>query len=74
VPAVSRPDGSFIGTPAGETTIEEGDTLIIYGRTDALQRLDKRLKGTRGNREHRVMIKKQQKVQKKELEERHKET
>lgn len=67
--AISRPDGSFYGTPSGETTIKDSDTLIIYGRTDALQRLEKRLKGTRGNREHKTMMRKQQRVQKKELEE-----
>jgi Trk K+ transport system NAD-binding subunit len=67
--AISRRDGSFYGTPAGETTIEDGDTLIIYGRTRALQRLEKRLKGSRGNREHKTMMREQQKVQKKELEE-----
>lgn len=71
--AISQPDGSFYGTPTGETTIQDGDTLIIYGRIDALQRLEKRLKGSRGNREHKAMMREQQKVQKKELEESRKE-
>jgi hypothetical protein len=67
--AISRQDGSFFGTPAGETTIEDGDTLIVYGRAEALQKLEKRLKGTRGNRQHKAMIRKQQKVQNRELKE-----
>jgi hypothetical protein len=67
--AISRQDGSFYGTPAGETTIEDGDTLIVYGRAEALQKLDKRLKGTRGNSEHKAMIRKQKKVQNRELKE-----
>ena len=67
--ALSRSDGSFYGAPAGETTIQDGDTLVVYGRTDALQKLEKRLKGSRGNKEHQSMMRQQKRVQKKELEE-----
>jgi hypothetical protein len=67
--AISRSDGSFFGAPGGETTIQDGDTLVVYGRTDALQKLEKRLKGAKGNKEHKSMIRKQEKVQKKELKE-----
>lgn len=67
--AISRSDGSFFGAPGGETTIQDGDTLVVYGRTDALQNLEKRLKGKKGNKEHRSMIRQQEKVQKKELKE-----
>ena len=65
--AISRKDGTFLGSPSGETQIQDGDTLVIYGRTDALQRLEKRLKGKKGNREHRSMVIKQDRVQKKEM-------
>jgi len=65
--AISRKDGTFLGSPSGETQIQDGDTLVIYGRTEALQRLEKRLKGKKGNREHRSMVIKQDRVQKKEM-------
>ena len=65
--AISRKDGSFLGSPSGETQIQEGDTMVIYGRTDALQKLEKRLKGKVGNQEHQSMVKKQDRVQKKEM-------
>jgi len=67
--AISRSDGSFFGAPMGETTIQDGDTLVVYGRIDALLKLEKRLKGSKGNKEHQSMIRKQEKVQEKELKE-----
>ncbi len=67
--AISRSDGTFLGSPAGETTIQEGDTLVVYGRTEALQKMEKRLKGSKGEKEHQHMVKKQDRVQKKEMKE-----
>lgn len=67
--AISRSDGSFFGAPAGETTIQDGDTLVVYGHTEALQKLEKRLKGAKGNKEHKSMIRKQERAKEKELEE-----
>lgn len=34
-----RGDGSYIGAPAGDRTIEPGDTLLAYGRKARLQGL-----------------------------------
>ena len=45
----------------------ENDTLVIYGRTEALQKLERRLKGKKGNQEHTTMVKKQNRVQEKEM-------
>jgi hypothetical protein len=67
--AISRKDGTFLGAPARNTRIQEGDSIIIYGRAEALSNLEKRLKGVEGNREHRQMTKEQKKVQKHEKEE-----
>jgi hypothetical protein len=64
--AISRNDGTFIGNPNGETIIRENDSLIIYGRATALNKLEKRLKGDRGNREHKQMMRQQEKILKKE--------
>lgn len=67
--AITRQDGTFLGSPSGETQIDENDTLVIYGRTQCLQKLERRLKGEKGNKEHKSMVKKQQQVQKKEMSE-----
>jgi hypothetical protein len=67
--AISRKDGTFLGAPARNTTIKEGDSLIIYGRAESLSKLEKRLKGAAGNREHRQMRREQKKVQQHEKEE-----
>ena len=60
--ALSRTDGTFLGAPDGETTIKDGDVLIMYGRARAIQRLEKRLKGSEGNKEHRDSVEEQKKV------------
>lgn len=67
--AISRNDGTFLGTPGGDTSIQEGDSLIIYGRATAINRLESRLRGQRGNREHRAMIKEQKQVHSEEIKE-----
>jgi len=47
---VVRPNGQYIGAPSGHTAIYSGDTLIVYGRQEALAELDERLPGPRGRR------------------------
>lgn len=46
--AVERPDGTFLGTPQADTVMRAEDRLIVYGRVDALKRLDERRKGFAG--------------------------
>jgi len=65
--AISRGDGSFMGSPGPDTQIMEGDTMVVYGRTESLKKIEKRHKGDRGNREHRNMVKKQDRIQKREM-------
>ena len=36
---IHRSDGSFSGTPTGETTIQPGDTVVAYGRSSVLSGL-----------------------------------
>lgn len=64
--AITRNDGTFLGTPHGTTTIQEGDSLIVYGRVEALSKLERRSKGKRGDQSHRKMMDEQKKVVKKE--------
>ncbi len=66
---ITRRDGTFLGTPDGETKIMDGDSLIIYGRADGLQKIEKRSKGASGNREHKEMTTEQDKEVKKEKKE-----
>ena len=58
---VQKPDGSYIGAPTGKTNIAEKDTLILYGRHEALAELDRRRAGLRGDSAHKKAIA-QQKV------------
>lgn len=50
--AIGREDGTFISAPRGDQHLETQDTLIIYGRREQIQNLDKRRAGSRGNQEH----------------------
>ncbi|MEL6497953.1 MAG: TrkA C-terminal domain-containing protein [Planctomycetota bacterium] len=40
--SLTKPSGAFIGAPRGRTDLEAGDTLLLYGRDDALANLDQR--------------------------------
>lgn len=60
--AITRQDGTYLGTPEGKTRIREGDTLILYGRDKAFEKIEKRMKGRSGNREHEEMVKEQKEV------------
>lgn len=39
---IRRVAGDYIGVPRGTTTIEAGDTLVLYGREERLAELDRR--------------------------------
>jgi hypothetical protein len=49
---IHRIDGYYVGVPRGETRIDSGDRLILYGREDDLTELDDRLKGPSGDEAH----------------------
>ena len=49
---VERPSGEFIGAPNGETRLEEGDNIIIYGRDSTVAELSQRQRGIKGDIEH----------------------
>jgi hypothetical protein len=59
---ITRREGTFIGTPSGETDIMPGDTLILYGRGDMVERLDRRHKGIGGELAHAEAVTEQKKV------------
>lgn len=49
---IVRRDGKFVGTPRGDTVVKPSDTLILYGRTSDIAKLDQRRKGPGGNIQH----------------------
>lgn len=54
--AVGRPGGSWLSAPSGSTVLHEGDTLIIYGRSDQLSEVDNRPAGADGDAAHRSAV------------------
>ena len=44
-----------MGVPPADTVIKAGDELVCYGNSDDLKNLSERLKGRKGNEEHRRM-------------------
>ncbi|AGA90187.1 hypothetical protein Thimo_1393 [Thioflavicoccus mobilis 8321] len=71
---VSSPGGEWLGTPGGETRVGAGDTLVVYGRTEAIESLQQRRKGARAEREHAEAVGKQGEVAARERREREVET
>jgi len=53
---IHREDGRYVGVPTGSTKIRPGDVLILYGRAEAIEKLDGRRKGAAGNQEHEQAI------------------
>ncbi len=45
-------EGEFRGVPSGDTVIEPGDTLTLYGKVSDIAKLDQRTEGPGGNLEH----------------------
>lgn len=50
--AIVRQDGEFIGAPDGNTCIEGGDQLIIYGAREAIDALDVHRQSATHGKEH----------------------
>lgn len=49
---IRRYDGSYIGTPEGDTEVRNKDQLILYGRENNLKNLEKRKKNQQGEKDH----------------------
>jgi K+/H+ antiporter YhaU regulatory subunit KhtT len=57
---ITRKNGNYLGVPDGETMIEHGDTLILYGRAETIANLGHRKENTKGDYEHVKKVKVQQ--------------
>lgn len=59
---VASPNGDWLGTPGQETELEAGDTLVVYGRAEAIRALQRRRKGQGADRDHEQAVGKQNEV------------
>jgi len=50
----------YLGATRGDTIIQVGDLLICYGHEETLKNLSKRIRGPRGDEEHREAVLKEQ--------------
>ena len=53
---IQRADGGFVGAPRGHSAIHPREPLILYGRADRLEELDRRRAGVGGDRAHREAV------------------
>jgi hypothetical protein len=67
--AITRDDGTFLGTPQGDTLLKPNDTLIVYGRGQALENIDRRAADAFGEWEKKEAEEDQKYVEKEEAEE-----
>jgi len=63
---ITRKSGKYLGTPGGPTKILPKDTLLLYGRVSALENLDQRRAGMRGDQEHNEAREEQELISSKE--------
>ena len=60
---IVRSDNTYVGVPDGSTRVSAGDMLILYGRAESLNALDRRVRGAQGDLEHERAIAEQAEVQ-----------
>src|SRR6056297_3598277 len=65
---IQRKDGTYIGTPFGDTKITVDDQLTLYGRKKNLKNLEKRKRDASGEKDHQEAIKEQDQEKKKQKE------
>ena len=56
---IHRANGKYVGSPNGNTIVEAGDVLSVYGPDTRLEELDIRKKGYLGDQAHRIAVEKQ---------------
>ena len=53
---IQRAEGTYLGTPTGETEIRSGDTLTLYGPVERIEELDRRRRGKKGDEAHKEAV------------------
>ncbi len=66
--SIIRSDNTYLCVPTGNTEVETGDTLLLYGKSKKLKRLDQRRKGSSGDSEHEKAIEEYESDKKEEKE------
>ena len=66
---IQRNTGDYLGAPTPDTEFEDGDVVVLYGPSNAIQGLDERLKGSKGDQEHREAVSEQKERERKEQKE-----
>lgn len=56
---VIRSDGTYVGAPRGETVLQQGNTVLLYGRSPILAELDRRRAGAAGQHAHQKAVQEQ---------------
>jgi len=64
--ALRRADGTYVGTPTGQTRIMAGDVLILYGRRERFAELDSRPSGGEGDARHASAVQDQRRIMRSE--------
>lgn len=59
---VARQSGEFIGVPEGDTVLLSGETLVVYGRVSAFERLQGRSRDLGGEWDRREAVVEQRRV------------
>lgn len=59
---IQHVDGTYSGTPTGDTRIHPGETLLLYGRERLMAELDTRQAGPKGDAAHRQAVQDQQEL------------
>jgi hypothetical protein len=60
---LTRTEGGYLGAPTGATTVRPGDILILYGREDGLNEIDRRPSGDEGDRMHARAVARQEQTE-----------
>lgn len=66
---ITRKGGKFIGAPGGAVKIHAGDSLVLYGRGEAIKELESRTNNVHGKIAHEESVKENIKLQEKVVKE-----
>jgi hypothetical protein len=55
--------GGYIGTPDGDNVIRPGDVLIVYGRRDHVEEIDRRAHDEQGDQAHAAAVAEQEEIE-----------
>lgn len=65
---IQRYDGTYIGTPDGDSKIVATDQLMVYGRIESIRKLEKRKRDRSGDEEHKKAVAEQEQEREKQKE------